>query len=133
MNSTNKVLLRALMLAAFVYAAFQKLEWLSIVVLVFVFLSFAHRASPLRRLFNVFISVLSSTKMAKFKGFELDVIDEKSPDLTQTLSQAPPWTRVVASSLNSQQIGLLMAIGKRGGYQFPHGLIDSMRELRERG
>ena len=133
MNHTSKWILRTLVVAAFVYAAYQKLEWLSIVALILSVFAFAHEATPVRRLVRILLDRVNATKSAKYKDFELDLDDDNADDLERILSQAPPWVQLIAKSLKPQQIGLLISIGKQGSFRFPSALLEPIRELRGHG
>ena len=112
------------------YAAWQKLEILSIVTML-ALVGIIYKGVTAKAL-NLAFDLLSSTRQAKFGDLEVS-IDQKLQDFSELAARKATWMQILLSQLSSEHIGLLFTIHKAGKYSPPKALKEKLSDLRSRG
>ncbi len=85
-----------------------------------------------KRIINIGLELLSSTKQAKIGKLELQ-IDKKLEDLSDRIVKQAGWVQILLSQLESDGVGLLLAISKVDKFTATNALKEKLRSLRSRG
>ena len=132
MANLKKVLSSLILLALCVYATWKSMQTLAIVA-TFLFLSSLY-THQVKRLLEIFFVLVKQTKQAKFGNLEVNLKDNPlKQTVLDNLSIEKEWIRVIVSDLTPTHISLLLAINKVGRFQFNYQMINTLRDLRDKG
>ena len=85
-----------------------------------------------RRVLEVGLDLLSSTRQAKLGKLEIE-IDKKLEDVSGRIARQAAWVQILLSQLTDDEVGLLLAMSKTERFAAADALKGKLRSLRARG